>query len=523
MALSYDLASLFAKATKDKTPKSTESIVYGTVVEQGVVQLDGSDVLTPVSSTVKMEAGERVIVSLKNHTATVTGNLTTHAARSDDLSDAIDQISVFEIVIADKASIDDLTAVVANIGELTADNVVIKERLTASEAIIGDLEADNVVINGKLTATEAEINKLSVGKLDADFAEITYATITELNATNATIYNLSATYGDFVELTTDKFTAIEAIIGDLDVDHLTAEEADLRYANIDFANIGEAAIQNFYAKSGMIEDLVVSDGSFTGTLVGVEIIADYITSGTLKAERLVLKGDDGLFHEINVAAGGITEGEVVPDDAILGSVIVAKSITAEQIRVDDLIAFDAKIGGFNIGSNSLYSGVKESIDNSTRGVYMDTDGQVYFGDADNYIRYYKETNADGSVVLDSEGNAVYKLAISAESIIFGENSKSSAEDLQKLTEHVKIGTYLDPDTGNEKPSVELAEGDSDYKQVITNTDTMFMDGDDVKTRINTDGVYTNNLNVSGEFRQGKWVWAERANGNYGLTWKEATE
>lgn len=526
MALSYELASLFAKATKDETSKNTEAIVYGTAVDDGFVQLDGSDVLTPVTSTVKMKSGERVIVSIKNHAATVTGNITTPSARGDaldGLEDAIDQITEFEIVISNMVDTEELNAERARIDELVADNVVIKDRLTASEAIIGDLEADNVVINEKLTAAEAEINKLSVGKLDADFAEITYATITDLNATNATIHNLSATYGDFVELTTDKFTAIEAIIGDLDVDHLTAEEADLRYANIDFANIGEAAIQNFYAKSGMIEDLVVSEGTFTGTLVGVEIIADYITSGTLKAERLILKGEDGLFHEINVAAGGITEGEVVPDDGILGSVIVAKSITAEQIKVDDLIAFDAKIGGFNIGSNSLYSGVKESIDNSTRGVYMDTDGQVYFGDADNYLRYYKETDADGNPVLDDDGNEVYKLAISAESITFGANSKSSAEDLRKLTEHVKIGVYIDPATGDERPSVELAEGDSDYKQVITNTDTMFIDGDDVKTRINTDGIETNNLNVSGEFRQGKWVWAERANGNYGLTWKEETD
>ena len=526
MALSYELASLFAKATKDKTPKSTESVVYGTAVEQGVVQLDGSDVLTPVFSTVKMEAGERVIVSIKNHTATVTGNLTTHPARSDaldGLEDAIDQISEFEIIIADKVSVDQLNAVIANVDSLTADNAVIKDRLTASEIVVGDLTAGNVTINEKLTAAEAEIDRLSAGKVDSDFAEITYATITDLNATNATIHNLQATYGDFVNLTVEQLEALEASIGILDTTKLSAEEADLKYANIDFANIGEAAIENFFAKSGIIGDLVVSDGVVTGTLVGVTIKGDLIEAGTIVADKLVVMGEDGLYYKLNFEAGTFTDAEEVPTDSLHGSIITAQSITANKIHVDDLKAFEARIGGFSIGENSLYSGVKESIDNSTRGIYMDTDGQLYFGDSNNFIRYYKETDANGDAVLDDEGDEVYKLAISAESLMFGANSRSSAEDLQKLTEHVKIGTYVDLNTGDEKPSVELAEGDSDYKQVITNTDTMFMDGDDVKTCINTDGIETNNLTVNGDFRQGKWVWAERANGNYGLSFKEATD
>lgn len=452
MGLSNDLISQFVKITKDTAKKESSSSLYGTakVDSDGSkwVQLDGSELLTPAITTINVMDGDRVAVSIVNHTATITGNLTHPSVNTENLDQT-------KIELEEKM-----------------------DKLEIGEIVVGDL-----------TAIKATIETLKTGKLDADFANITEAAIERLNAKYADI--------DFANIT-------EAAI----------ETLNAKYANIDFGNIGELAVRNFFAKSGMIDDLVVSDGYVTGKLVGVEIIADSITSGTLKAERLILRGDDGLFHEINVAAGGITEGEVVPDDGILGSVIVAKSITAEQIRVDDLIAFDAKIGGFNIGSDSLYSGVKESIDNTTRGVYMDTDGQVYFGDADNYIRYYKD--------VDENGNEKYKLAISAESLMFGANSKSSVEDLQKLTEHVKIGVYIDATSGDKKPSVELSEGDSDYKQVITNTDTMYMDGDDVKTRINTDGIETNNLNVSGDLRQGNWVWTERANGNYGLTWKGAS-
>lgn len=519
MALSNELLSQLIKVTKPvENKKLTEATVYGTTVEQNdnlYVQLDGSDVLTPASSTVKMKSGERVIVKIKDHTAIVTGNLTIQSARSDDVDDLVDEITEVEILIADKVSTSELTAERARIDALVTANATITGRLSASEAIISALEVDNATIKGTLTAHDATIKTLETEKLDADFAEITFAKIDSLTATNAQINNLEATYGAFVDLTAERFEALNAEIDILDTGKLSAEEAELKYANIDFANIGDAAIENFFALSGIIEDLAVSNGNVTGTLTSVTINADLIKTGTLTADRLILLGSDGLFHEINVAAGGITEGEVVPDDSIHGSVITAHSITATQIYVDDLMAFDATIGGFNIGSNSLYSGVKESIDNSTRGIYMDTDGQVYFGDANNYIRYYKDT--------DESGNEIYRLAISAESIIFGDNSKSSAADLKALTEHVKIGTYIDDETGEERPSVELAEGDSDFKQVITNTKTMFMDGDTINTEINTEGVSTDNVTVKQELRQGDWVWMQRENGNLGLVWKGADE
>ena len=67
-----------------------------------------------------------------------------------------------------------------------------------------------------------------------------------------------------------------------------------------------------------------------------------------------------------------------------------------------MVAFDATIGGFNITENSIYSGVKESIDNTTNGVYLDKDGQIYIGDSTNYLKYY----------MDENGN--YKLEISAD-------------------------------------------------------------------------------------------------------------
>ena len=256
-------------------------------------------------------------------------------------------------------------------------------------------------------------------KLDAEVADLTYATIEGLEATNADIHNLDADYASFKSATTDKFTATDATIKKLDTDKLSVEDAKVTYANIDFSNIGEAAIEQFYAKSGVIQDIVISEGQVTGKLVGVTIKGDLIEGGTVVADKLVIQGEDGLYYKLN------TNGETVSTEqteynSLSGTIITAKSITAEKVSVDDLVAFDATIGGFNITDNSIYSGVKNSVNNTTRGVYLDSEGQIAFGDSTDYIKYYKDT--DGT----------YKLEISAKSIKFASSNKSVEEAISDV-------------------------------------------------------------------------------------------
>ena len=89
MNLSQDLITAFAKITNDKKDKNTETILYGTtVIQNGIryVQIDGSNVLTPVQSTAVIRSGARVTIMLKDHQAIVTGNLTDPSASSGDVS-----------------------------------------------------------------------------------------------------------------------------------------------------------------------------------------------------------------------------------------------------------------------------------------------------------------------------------------------------------------------------------------------------------------------------------------------------
>ena len=413
MALSNDLISEFVKATNDnKSETKKETIVYGTTVEykgETYVRIDGSDLLTPVTATANTKPGERVTVMIKNHTATVTGNLSSPSARIgdvDDIKDSVDTITQLEILVANKVDTSEFNAEVARIDELRSDNITVKEKLTAAEGDIDNLQTANLNVNEKLTAVNADIENLEATKLDVTIADVKYATIDTLNATNAYVNNFEATYGEFVRLTSEQITALDIRVDSIEVGDLTAV-----YANVDFANIGTAAITNFFSKSGMIEDVVVGDGTVTGRLVGVTIAGDLIEGNTIVADKLVIQGEDGLYYKLNTD-GMAVEASQTDYNSLNGSVIRAKSIAATKIDVTDLSAFNATIGGIHITEGALYSGAKASVDNTAIGFHLDKHGQVAIGDANNFLKYY----------TDSTGYR--RLEISADSLRFGASRKS---------------------------------------------------------------------------------------------------
>ena len=331
MELPKKLINEFAKVTNDTEKPENDTTVYGVISKNGdstYVQLDGSDLLTPVSTTTDTQDGDRVTVLIKNHTAIVTGNMTSPAARTDDVKDM------------DKKFTD-----------------------------------ENTLITGKIVAAEGDIANLKTDKLSANEAKITYATIVNLNAAEAKI------------------------------DKLAAIDFDAKYANIDFANVGEAAMEHLYSKSGLIENVTISDGTITGNLVGVTIKGDLIEGNTVVADKLVIKGTDGLYYKLNTDGMKI-EAQQTDYNSLNGSIITAKSITATKISVDDLVAFDATIGGFNITSDALYSGVKESINNTTRGIYLGKDGQLAIGDSNNFLKYYKTTSGAYKLELSLGGDDI---------------------------------------------------------------------------------------------------------------------
>lgn len=413
MALSSDLISQFVKVTNDNKKTVEETTVYGTIVEyEGTpyVRLDGSELLTPITTTTVVKPGERVAVMIKNHTATVTGNVTSPSAQDKDVADvlnktkdAMDKISEFEIVVAYRVKTDELEAINATINKLQAKVAKISS-LSAVEADIEKLRAEYAKLD-YVQAKEVEALNAQIENIQAKFGDFADISTEELEAMNADINQLKAYNADFTYVSADVLKALKASINKLDV-----ENFDAKYANIDFSNIGKAAIEQFFSKSGLIENVVVGEETVTGILVGVTIKGDLIEGGTVVADKLVIQGEDGLYYKLNTD-GVTTEAEQTDYNSLNGSIITAKSITATKIAVDDLVAFGATIGGFHIANNAIYSGVKSAVGNTTRGSYMDSDGQVAFGDGNNFIKYYQ----------DSDGT--YKLALSASSIVFAASKK----------------------------------------------------------------------------------------------------
>lgn len=425
MVLSSDLIKQFAKSTKDETKKTTEATVYGTVIQQSSgthVRLDGTELLTPVETTAEINNGERVAVLLKNHTAMVMGNVSNPSASTRTVSgiraDVDNNGNKIEAMNNTVTAIDNQVTAQGN-------NIALINNTIVSQGNTITAQGNKIeVINSTINAHGSQISTMNDTIISqGNSIELLDNTITA-QGNDIKIYNSSFQITDGVVtgikgIDTDWITVGSLEAGFADIENLKANklsvtDANIKYANIEFTNIGKAAMENFYAKSGLIKNVVVGDQTITGELVGVTIRGDLIEGNTIVADKLVVKGANGLYYKLNTD-GVTTEAEQTDYNSLSGTIIRAKSVAAEKIAVEDLVAFGATIGGFNITENSIYSGVKETVDNGTRGIYLDNTGQIGFGDSINYLKFYKDQN----------GN--YKLAISAESMVLSSSSVNVAD------------------------------------------------------------------------------------------------
>ena len=153
--LDSDLVSRLVKATNDSKPEKNEGVLYGTIVDDGTrkyVHLDGSDgsVNTPVLTTTDISDGDVVMVQLKNHTATVTGNITDPSIgtkRADGLVSQIEQTeSSIRLYVAD---------------EIIGISTTFEQRASGIEARITNEVAG---LNTTITAQAGQIASLITGQ-----------------------------------------------------------------------------------------------------------------------------------------------------------------------------------------------------------------------------------------------------------------------------------------------------------------------------------------------------------------------
>lgn len=319
MALPRELINEFVKMTKDDTPVKTESNTYGTVVKNGgttYVKLDGSELLTPVITTTNVEDGERVGVMIKNHTAVITGNISSPSARTAEVEGVSGEVS-------------QVKADIANVKILMADKVS-TEKLEAQTGRIDELESDNVKINERLTAAEADIKNLDVGNLDAITADIEYlksneAFIEHLNAITAKINEVVAG-----KITTDEFYAALADITVLAAGTATFDRATVKHLVAQAMNLEYGVGEQVF-----IKNLAVEFAQMVSASVG----------------ELCIKASDGNYYLLDVGADGsvtatkttVSNSEITAGETSSGKVILETNITAANLNTSNLLATYALI------------------------------------------------------------------------------------------------------------------------------------------------------------------------------------
>lgn len=464
MALSKDVMSQFAKAMvpKQESKEATLNATYKEIDGKEYVQLDGSDILTPVTSSVVAETDDRVKVIIKDHAATVIGNITSPSARNKDLNtlkDTVDEngntikrmdtviqqqqtsinqidtkinqhdvlinqhdtvinqqgdqiVSINNTIISQGNSIEaNHNAIIAQGNEIDIMNDTITSHSNSITSMNNTIQQhDNKITQNSNTISQQGNTITQQGN---KITEIDNTVKTQGNTIVAQGNTIDAhgtqltTHGSQITILNSGFVIKDGVLTGLSevvVNKLKSDTLDTGYAKIDFANIQMAAVQKLFTESGIIKDLIVQEGSITGELVGVTLKGDLIEAGTLVADKLVIKGSDGLYYKLNTT-GETVEAEQTIENSLNGSVITAKSITASKIQVTDLVAFGATIGGFDISNNSIHSHLKPDIDSPNNGIFLGSDGQMALGNDRNHIKYYKDEN--DNYILDVRLDKLY--------------------------------------------------------------------------------------------------------------------
>lgn len=268
MGLPDHIIQQFVKVTNDSCEKPTEPTSYGTIVEYNdslYVRLDGAEEITPVTLTVAAKAGDRVTVTLKNHQATVTGNLTDPSASGDKLHEATITIEGMNIKMKGFVTFEGLSG-----GTTTIDGACIKT---------GIIDAKRLNLTGYVTEdglstgiTTIDGGCIKTGTIDADRLSLTGA---------ITFYDLS-----------------ESLQGDIEDALDTADDAyDLAY-EVDDVVSGWTYGSSTYIDGSMIMTGTVKASELLGGTVGL------LNSSEDEVGRLTISGSSSSTYSIKLASDG---------------------------------------------------------------------------------------------------------------------------------------------------------------------------------------------------------------------------
>ncbi len=355
MGLSYDLISEFVKITNDKQEKPKEGTVYATIVGSGnekYVKIDGSNLLTPMDTTTDIEDGERVTVMIKDHKATVTGNITSPSVSSSTVNTVVGNVvgDNFSII---NSQIENLVAKDSYLENAYVQNSQVVnskiENLEAADSRIENSVIENFnVIDGvvqDLRATNADIEVLH-----ADFAEIKTLVNGNLTSDNILAFKITA----------DKVTVEDAFIKDAMIDTISAAKINAGRINTNEVSIGSedggmlitGSTQQFTDKNGNVRIQIGKDasGDFTFILYGEDGRGQIINQNGITATAI----GDGL----------IVNGMINDNAAISGTKLDISSVIT-QINNDNSTTIQSNkihLDGQNQSLEVAFNSLKTQVD-----------------------------------------------------------------------------------------------------------------------------------------------------------------
>ena len=406
MGLSYDLISEFVKITNDKQEKPKEGTVYATIVGSGnekYVKIDGSNLLTPMDTTTDIEDGERVTVMIKDHKATVTGNITSPSVSSSTVNTVVGNVvgDNFSII---NSQIENLVAKDSYLENAYVENSTVVnskiENLEATDSRIENSVVENFnVVNGvvqDLKATNADIEVLN-----ADFAEIKTLVNGNLTSDNILAFKITA----------DKVTMEDAFIKDAMIDSISA-------AKINAGRINTSAVTIGSEDGGML--ITGSTQQFTDRNGNVRIQIGKDSTGDF---TFILYGEDG-------------QGQIINQNGITATAI------GDGLIVNNMINDNAAISGSKLDISSVITQINN--DNSTTiqssKIYLDGQSQsleVAFNSLKTQVDTIQDVTIDGDLtaVIEQVQSNTTKIEANASSIstLISEDSviKKQVTDLEK--------------------------------------------------------------------------------------------
>ena len=445
MGLSYDLISEFVKITNDKQEKPKEGTVYATIVGSGnekYVKIDGSNLLTPMDTTTDIEDGERVTVMIKDHKATVTGNITSPSVSSNTVNTVVGN-AIGENFVVVNSQIENLIAKDsylenAYIENSTAVNSKI-ENLEATDSRIENSVIENFnVVNGvvqDLKATNADIEILN-----ADFAEIKTLVNGNLTSDNILAFKITA----------DKVTMEDAFIKDAMIDSVSAAKINVGRINTNEVTIGSedggmlitGSTQQFTDKNGNVRIQIGKDatGDFTFILYGEDGQGQIINQNGITATAI----GDGLIVNNMINDNAAISGSKLDISSVITQINNDSSTTIQSSK----IYLDGQSQSLEVAFNSLKTQVDTIQDVTISGDLTAVIEQVQT----NTTKI--EANAASISTLISEDSVIKKQVTDLESNVIESNNtlNSKYTSLNQSLEGFKTSvadTYATKSTVND--------------------------------------------------------------------------